>query len=158
MKEIFAIDPGDVNSAWLTYNPEQKRVLFFGIEKNISLLSKICNSINNNHIYVFEMVQSYGMPVGRSVFETVFWIGRFWQAAGDSEKHRIYRSDVKMFLCNSMRAKDSNVRQVLIDRFPPIGGGKIQQIGTKKQPGPLYGISQDVWSALALAVTYSENI
>lgn len=28
-------------------------------------------------------------------------------------------------------------------------------IGRKASPGPLYGISRDVWSALAIAVTYS---
>lgn len=28
-------------------------------------------------------------------------------------------------------------------------------IGSKAAPGPLYGISRDVWSALAVAVTYA---
>jgi hypothetical protein len=31
----------------------------------------------------------------------------------------------------------------------------IAFVGRKAAPGPLYGISRDVWSALAIAVTYT---
>jgi hypothetical protein len=31
----------------------------------------------------------------------------------------------------------------------------VTAIGRKAAPGPLYGMSCDVWSALAIAVTYS---
>ena len=71
---------------------------------------------------VIEMIASYGMPVGESVFQTCVWIGKFAQAY---EKY-IYRKEEKMNICHSMRAKDSNIRQALIDRFGPVG--------TKKNP------------------------
>lgn len=48
-----------------------------------------------------------------------------------------------------LAAKDANVRQALINRF----GGKDAAIGRKAAPGPLYGISRDMRSALAIAVT-----
>ena len=102
---------------------------------------------------VIEMVASYGMPVGREVFETVRWIGRFHEAFGGAEY--VYRKDVKIHLCQSMRAKDANVRQAILDLFPPAGGGKVPQVGTKLQPGPLYGVRKDIWSALAVALTFS---
>lgn len=101
--------------------------------------------------FVIEMVASYGMPVGAEVFETVYWIGRLcerWEALGAPDADRVFRKDVKMHLCGDPRAKDSNIRQALIDRFGP---GKEKAIGTKKNPGPLYGITGDVWQALALA-------
>jgi len=56
---------------------------------------------------------------------------------------------VKMHLCGQARAKDANIRQALIDRF-----GGAAAIGRKAAPGPLYGISGDVWQALGLAVTW----
>ncbi|MBV8782506.1 MAG: hypothetical protein JO353_14005, partial [Phycisphaerae bacterium] len=52
------------------------------------------------------------------------------------------------------RAKDGNIRQALIDRFGPT---KERAIGKKKSPGPLYGMSGDCWSALAVAVTYADQ-
>ena len=59
-----------------------------------------------------------------------------------------------MYLCNSMRAKDSNIRQAILDRYPTTGGGKCPQVGTKKEPGPLYGVSKDVWAAIGVGLTY----
>lgn len=67
--------------------------------------------------------------------------------------HRIFRRDIKLHLCNSVRAKDANIRQALIDRY----GGKEKAIGKKKSPGPLYGIKSHMWAALALAVTYHDQ-
>ena len=62
-----------------------------------------------------------------------------------------------MHLCGNNSAKDSNVRQALIDRFPRSGGGKTPQIGTKGDPGPLYGIKKDEWAALGVAITTLET-
>jgi len=103
-----------------------------------------------------EMIASYGMAVGASTFETCVWIGRFIERFSGDYKY-IYRKDVKINLCNSMKAKDANVRQALLDRFEPTGGGKCPQVGTKKQPGPLFGISSHMWSALAVGITYLET-
>lgn len=74
---------------------------------------------------VIEMIASYGMPVGKEVFDTCVWIGRFVEASGMPTNY-IYRKDEKMNICHSMRAKDSNIRQALIDRFGVVG--------TKKNP------------------------
>ena len=56
------------------------------------------------------------------------------------------RKDIKMNLCNTTRAKDSNIRQALIDRFGVPG--------TKKSPGMMYGLHKDMIQAFAVAVTY----
>ncbi|MDP3703585.1 MAG: hypothetical protein Q8R78_04295 [Candidatus Omnitrophota bacterium] len=101
---------------------------------------------------VFEQIESYGMPVGREIFATVFWTGRFYQAALGyvQDVVQLPRRAVKLHLCQSARAKDSNVRQALIDRF----GGLEKARGKKASKGPLYGLKADEWSALAVAVTW----
>ena len=98
-----------------------------------------------------EMIASYGMPVGKEVFDTCVWIGRFLEACftpGHNKPVLVYRRDVKLHFCHDSRAKDSNIRQAILDKF----GGRAQAIGKKKTPGPLYGIKGDMWSALAIAL------
>lgn len=93
-----------------------------------------------------EMIASYGMPVGREVFETCVWIGRFIEAWGGTyAMTRVTRNEVKNHLCGSSKAKDSNIRQALIDLFGPPG--------KKSDPGPTFGLSGDMWAALGVAAT-----
>ena len=99
---------------------------------------------------VIEKIESYGMAVGAEVFDTVFWAGWFAEAVHRVPVVLLPRRAVKLALCGDSRAKDANIRQALLDRF-----GGSAAVGRKASPGPLYGISRDVWSALAIAVTYS---
>lgn len=148
---ILAIDPGTTESAYVAYDGVPVN---FGKVPNHWLLDHI-NQIRSAESLAIEMVASYGMPVGAEVFETCVWIGRFIQAwRGNNEPELVYRREVKLHLCGQARAKDGNVRQALIDRF----GGKDKAIGRKASAGPLYGISGDTWQALALAVTYSDQL
>jgi hypothetical protein len=106
------------------------------------------------------------MAVGRTVFDTCRWVGIFQESFGINTTHLVYRKaqnkedgieGVCMHICKNNRAKDSNIRQAIIDRYPATGGGKTPQIGTKSQQGPLYGVSADVWAALAVAITFAET-
>ena len=154
---ILAIDPGPTQSAWVEY--ENGKPEAFGIYENAYVLDLIRHTVART--LAVETIASYGMPVGADVFETCVWTGRFLQRWYDAERAhllrdrtlRIYRRDVKLHLCASARAKDANVRQALIDRYGP---GKEKAIGRKASPGPLYGVSSHVWSALAVAVTAAE--
>jgi hypothetical protein len=152
---ILAIDPGSEKSAWLIYDSEKRNIEFASMLDNQQIADSLENTQPESgfNVLVIECVESFGMPVGKSVFETCYWVGRFMQAyKGNVE--RVYRSQVKMHLCNSMRAKDSNIRQALIDKF---GGSRELATGTKKNQKVLYGISKDLWSALALAIYYAET-
>lgn len=40
---------------------------------------------------------------------------------------------------------------------PILAVGAIGPIGTKSNPGPLYGVTRDAWSAIAVAVTHIEK-
>ena len=142
---LLAIDPGPEQSAFVLLGPDFNR-LQSGKLVNDDLAAMCCGELLVEDRCVIEMIASYGMPVGREVFETCVWIGRFMEAVGAHRCDRLTRIEVKNHLCHSARAKDSNIRQALIDR--------LGAPGTKKEPGPTYGISGDVWAALAVAVTW----
>ena len=150
----LGIDPGNEQSAYCLLRPDYS-VSAFGKLPNPELLDLLTDArdfMSMRPLVAIEMVASYGMPVGREVFETCVWIGKFAHAVESA--HRItpafvYRRDVKLHLCGQARAKDANVRQALIDRF----GGK----GTKASPGHFYGFSGDAWQAAAVAVTHQDE-
>jgi hypothetical protein len=155
---IIAIDPGDKQSAVVHYDPIARAVIESQYADNDVVLACLRQCQYDRHptfpgapTLVIEMIASYGMPVGAEVFETCVWIGRFLEAWGPAS-HMLYRRDVKLHLCGSMRAKDGNSRAALLDKF---GGSKA--CGTKKHPGPLRGISGDKWAALAVAVCFAET-
>jgi hypothetical protein len=165
---ILGIDPGDEESAWVTYDTEAKKPLRATKEPNGVLLKRMCQFDTDeedgfgaeiNHMAI-EMIASYGMPVGKSVFDTCVWIGRFiqawiehWALRHGCSYEYLYRKDVKMLLCGTTKAKDGNVRQAIMDRY---GSTREKAIGKKKTPGPLYGVTKDMWSALGVAITAHE--
>ena len=153
---IVGIDPGSEVSAVVVYLPDDQRVMSarHSIE-NEFVLEHLIPSFANTRIAI-EMIESFGMQVGRSVFETCVWIGRFYQQAERCE--RIYRGDVKLHICGTRTAKDANIRAALLDRwYPGTGGGATPQVGTQDQPGQLYGVAKDSWQALAVAITAAEQ-
>lgn len=153
---IFAaIDPGPERSAVVSFGSTigSDRPTAHGILDNDQVLELILKS--GYPQLAIEMIASYGMPVGKTVFDTCVWIGRFGQQQilAGGEFHRVYRKDVKMHLCQHPRAKDSNIRQALLDRY----GGKEKALGRKASPGPLYGFKADLWAALAVGLTWRDT-
>jgi hypothetical protein len=145
---ILAIDPGTTHSAYVIWDNKAQKILSFDIQENSKLLSTLI--LEEFDWLAIEMIASYGMAVGASVFETCVWTGRFIQEAlYTCLRHtKLYRKDIKMHLCGNTRAKDGNVKQALIDR--------LGAPGKKKTPGPTYGLKKDLWQALAVAVTFGD--
>lgn len=165
---ILAIDPGPVYSAYVLYDTDESRVIDWAKVENGRILTWFDHGAGLRvDELVIEMIASYGMPVGKDVFETCVWIGKFEEAWRLSHlrsevshrrrvppTRRITRMQVKSHLCHSGKAADKNVRRALIDRF---GGSDRSAIGLKATPGPLYGLSGDGWAALGVAVTAADN-
>lgn len=158
---ILGLDPGPTHTGMVMYHPDGNTVSGLRIMPNHDLLNYISKARTDIRIAI-EMIAHYGsgMPAGKSVFETCIWIGRFYQAWDGKSRYSsiqyfryVFRKDVKIHLCGSMKAKDANIRQALLDRFPATGGGSTPQIGVKKKPGPLYGMKSHLWAALAVAIT-----
>lgn len=161
---ILAIDAGNTESGYAVINMPDFELLDFGKVENEALLDwlreyeefgweKISKFYHIDR-FAFEMIGSYGMPVGKDVFETCVWIGQFKEALESQGENvdYVYRKDEKINLCGSMKAKDSNIRQALINRYAKhdFKNGK----GTKKSKDVFYGVSKDVWSAIAVGVTF----
>ena len=145
---VFAIDPGTTKSAWLVYDNNMGKIKDFGIWDNVKLYGLLlCWSRKEDTDFVIEMIKSYGNVMGDSTIETCVWIGKFESAWGH-ETNRLTRKAIVTNLCHNPRAKDKNVMQALKDKHGPVG--------TKSNPGPLYGIKKDIWSALAVCTVWRE--
>jgi hypothetical protein len=167
---ILAIDPGPEKSAWVYLVdgiPVQSAWEDNG-RVNVMIAGECMTASGPEHL-VIEKVMNYGMPSGESVFETVFWTGRFIQSWGSptaimlkllgQKRHtssRIPRLDVKVALCHDAKAKKGNVNQAIKDHYDTIS-----PVGTKKNQGPLYEFARKHgpglthrWDALAVGLTY----
>jgi hypothetical protein len=158
-KGILAIDPGNAESGAVILTPGGRVVQAFPKIRNGLLLDLIENGFEVQMGYrperlVIEMPKARGMPTANQEFETCVVIGWFEHAFGLIRSTRIYRHEVKSTICDSQRAKDGHIAAAIRDLYPQTGGGSKPAVGTKKDPGPLYGVSKDAWQALAVGLTY----
>lgn len=160
---VLAIDPGPEVSAAVLYDghPTTPGLIECKRAPNAELREWIRRSGPAagyaRATMAIEMVASYGMPVGREVFETCVEIGRYiqlWSQLADRPVIRVYRREVKLHLCGTVRATDATVRRALLDRFGP---GRSKAVGTKSSPGPLYGVCNDLWQALGVAIVVCDG-
>jgi hypothetical protein len=141
---VIGIDPGPEKSAWCVF--DGTKVVDSGIVLSHLIDQIIPRETLHKYLVAVEHVQCFGLAVGREVFETAYWIGYYRRVCEEARIRfaRVYRSEIKLHFCQSMRAKDANIRQALVDRF----GGK----GTKASPGFFFGFKADMWSAAAIAI------
>lgn len=154
---ILAIDPGNIESAYVVLDENLKPIEFAKVKNELLLGFLYGDRFLKVENYAVEMIASYGMAVGKEVFDTCVWIGRFYEAinwTNDTEPTYIYRKDEKMNLCQSMKANDATIKQALVDRF--AYGVSNHGKGTKKAPGWFYGFKADIWAACAVGVTYHD--
>jgi len=150
---ILAIDPGNTESGYAIIEQTTCRPLKVGKISNYQLRNQIDNGellIGVDQVSI-EMIASYGMAVGKEVFETCVWIGRYLELLTTiCNVDLVYRRNVKLHHCHTSKAKDSNITQALVDRF--ASGVTNHGKGSKAAPGWFYGFKADIWQAYALAV------
>jgi Holliday junction resolvasome RuvABC endonuclease subunit len=140
---VLAIDPGTTQSGWVLV--EGREVVDSGVDDNNEMRVWVRHGQRADMLAI-EVFEARGMPTGTDSVRTMIWTGRFIEAFPEGRTVReVERRKVKSFLCGSMKAKDANVRQALIDLLGPPG--------TKKAPGPTYGVTSHAWQALGVAVT-----
>lgn len=152
--KLFAIDPGNVQSAFVVV--DENYAIHYKEKNENQIVLEWMQGFHPDKV-IIEKIASYGMAVGREVFDTCIWIGRFTQAAitlGIPVEY-IFRHEEKLAICHSPNAGDTNIRRALIDRFAKhdLKNGK----GTKKTPDFFYGFKADIWAAFAVAVTFLDK-
>lgn len=145
--KVLAIDPGTEQSAYVLWDGVS--ILDKGIVPNRDILYGIYEGRWVADACCIEEFANYGMPVGRSSIQTVYWYGRFaeaWYVNSEPAREASFvpRKTVVMHHCHSGKAGDANVRQALIDR--------LGEPGKRKSPGVTHGIATHMWAALAIGV------
>lgn len=156
---LVAIDPGSAESAFVAYNTATHGLRAFGTVPNDRLLEQLADLSADVELVAIELIEPrYGLQAGWEVLDTARWVGRFQQAVAPLRVELLRRSEILRHLGVVTAGKaarvsaDAGVRAALIDRFGGPGA-----IGRKATPGPLYGISGDVWSAVAVAVVQADR-
>ena len=140
---VVGIDPGPVESAYVVWDGTD--ILEYGDLNNGVLLPFMAE---HDGIKAIEQIRGFGILASNPLFDTCVWVGRFVQAWGEEVCELVPRKTVVTHLCGNARAGDKFVREALIARIGPQG--------TKKEPGPTYGIAGHKWPALAVAVAYAD--
>ncbi|RMH26835.1 MAG: hypothetical protein D6692_08545 [Planctomycetota bacterium] len=155
---VFAIDPGPRKSGVVWWDGsgirEHATLSLPGLRERLEFFAYEA-PLHGAAYVVIERIACYGMAVGEDVLETCVITGHLLEhcMALEIPTWRIPRRDVKMHVCGTMRAKDSNIMQALVDRFADTEQHGRLGKGTKKNPGFFFGFKSDEWAAFALAVT-----
>lgn len=153
---VLAIDPGTDQSAWLAYQDGAPKK--FGIQPNAELLRDLRIGMVPADVIAIELIEPrYGVQMGWETLDTARLIGQLQEAAHPTPVVLLKRSSILRHLGVVTSPKkgekrvsaDSGVRLALMDRF----GGEA----SIRKGGPLFGISKDVWSALAIAITATDG-
>jgi len=162
MASYLGVDPGTWESAYVGYDVDTNEVLEHGFVSNDELLLKF-RTMDFEWEYdkvCIEMIASYGMPVGKTTFDTVLMIGRIVEILDRMPGvnwRLVFRKKILTWFCQGNSAGDTALGSALRDRFPATGGGSKPSVGIKSKPGPLYGISKHKWAALGVVVYGAES-
>ena len=172
---LHCIDPGVFESGVVTLS-EERRVTYAAVVQNDEIRRSLPR-VPPDGVLAIEVPQPRGMPTSGEEMETLIQIGRFIEAFRDIDRvHRVSRVAVKMEICGVANARDTNIRQAIIDLYggkrTGIGGITCRKCsgkgwrgrgrptcdsckgnGWEVPPGPLYDVKSHCWSALAVGLT-----
>lgn len=164
--KLLALDPGNVKTGFVLYEstPDAERVLESGEPFNEDLLLRLRSGMDatlRDAELVIELIDQGGQA-SRTLFQSCIWSGRFAEAweqsvgvlcrggpAHRARAHWVTRSEAKNHLTRKPQSGDKEVRAALIQRFGPQG--------TKRNPGPLCGVTGHKLAALCVAVAYADQ-
>ena len=158
-ERILCVDPGPEFSGVVDFNGVQVTPINAEYD-NYELLALIkrIGPAGNGYIkhLAIENIVHYGpkMHAGETTFDTMFWIGRYCEAIGEGNFTRVSPRDVRLLVTGNTAATKPATRKGILECFPAIGGGQTPQIGTKKEPSSLHGITNHMIRALGVGLWY----
>ena len=146
IQNILGIDPGSIKSAYAVVRRSAGSPTIepvdFGITDNATLVFALAEKEFADFMAI---EKPYCMRhSGNDVTETIIWTGRFIQA-WPKFSMTYTRPKIGWHILGQKKWNDSKIRKAVINRiFPEY---------TKKEPGILEGVKEDIWQALAVAIT-----
>jgi len=150
---IMGIDPGARQSGYVLWDVGASLSREAAHVSNGKILEILkASAVDKINLVAIERIRGYGIVAGDDTFDTCEAVGRFDMAATFYNIPTLLcpRKDIKRHLCGNTTTNDKYIRMALIDRFGDVG--------TKKNPGKLYGISGHLWAALAVCVYAADNM
>jgi len=177
MAIILAIDPGTRTSGVVLYDSDARRITYANSKTpNADLLDEIrgtryrLENFGTFQAVAIERVQAQGSRAFKrkdgsmgargmnpETMLTVEWASFFHEAAARRglQTGWWYRNEVLRHhdVRGSKSEADKLIRSRCLERF---GGDRKTAQGTKKAPGPLYGVAGHSWQALGLALLVAD--
>ena len=143
---IYGVDPGTTKSGVAYFDTENNRVVWSsGDMPNADVLGWIrrYRDQDDTDIALERIAAIYGGVVGGETVKTIQFCGRVIEAAQPKVIRCLSPQEIRQAICGTAKAKDPGVTQALLDKIGPKG--------TKKSPGPTFGVSSHAWRGLAAA-------
>lgn len=141
---ILAIDPSPDKHAWVMWDTVTHD--FYGARMGLDLCGEDSEAVAQSQapdLVAIEFPQSYGINAGMSLFATAYNAGVI-AALVDGPEVRLYgRPTIK--------------GQIGGRNDPEVRASLRMRHGEAKKGHKLYGVKNDIWAALALAVALDEN-
>ena len=161
---MLAIDPGPERSALVEFDADRFRYVRAAYAVNERIRFAVFKSRADRALIEYtppytQRVKGTGHAyVPKEILQTAFESGRMveaWeQSHGPGDWGLINRTTIRRWLLGHTQGGDPEIRAAICDRF---GVTAKTAKGTKKEPGPLYGIKGDLWAALAVAIVYCDQ-
>lgn len=169
---LLGIDPGANHLGMVVYDTTTQRVLWTAGDAQPEawdsrlvedyLRERKLAFITGRHFsldaVIIERVKGQGRVVGGSTLQTAEWVGEIRRRCKDAGPRTLfvarYRYEVVRSLdCGGKGNKDALVKARLVEMH---GCSTLRQAkGTPKNPGPLFGVANHAWAALAVAYSWA---
>lgn len=147
--KIIGIDPGSEETAFALMAEDYSILEAAKVPNDEFLDCVLPGMLDRRKELAVESIQSYGMAVGKSVFETCYVIGQIQRIAklNGTACYLYPRPEYARAICGTVKTNDAIIRRALITRF---GGDK------KGEPLYLLKGASDKRSAFAVAVYHCD--